>query len=43
VSQQWQQFQVGQFGAVTEHRSSERRDGTLSFMAQSVTAAARPS
>lgn len=33
VSKQWQQFWVGQGGAVTEYRESEWHDGSLSFIA----------
>lgn len=34
VTRGWQQFWVGQYGAVTEYRESEWRDGTLVFLAR---------
>ena len=39
VTKQWQQYWVGQGGAVTEYRESEWRDGSLSFVARATGAA----
>jgi hypothetical protein len=40
VAKQWQQYWVGQGGAVTEYRESEWRDGSLSLVARPSAAAA---
>jgi hypothetical protein len=42
VAKQWQQYWVGQGGAVTEYRESEWHDGSLSFIARPTGAAAQP-
>ena len=42
VTRQWQQFWVGQFGAVTEYRESEWVDGTLRYLARGVSPANKP-
>ena len=44
VTREWQQFWVGQFGAVTEYRHSEwRDDGSLMLRAETRTKAGAPS
>ena len=40
VAKQWQQYWVGQGGAVTEYRESEWHDGSLSLLARPAAAAA---
>jgi hypothetical protein len=42
VSKQWQQFWVGQGGAVTEYRESTWTDGTISFIARGSVSGAGP-
>jgi len=43
VAKQWQQYWVGQGGAVTEYRESEWRDGSLSLISRpSASASAQP-
>jgi hypothetical protein len=39
VAKQWQQYWVGQGGAVTEYRESEWHDGSLSLVARPTVAA----
>ena len=42
VSKQWQQYWVGQGGAVTEYRESAWHDGSLSYIARGSAAGAGP-
>ena len=42
VAKQWQQYWVGQGGAVTEYRESEWHDGSLSLVARPTAAPGQP-
>jgi len=42
VARQWQQYRVGQGGAVTEYRESEWHDGSLSLVARPTAASGQP-
>jgi len=42
VTKQWQQYWIGQGGAVTEYRESEWHDGSLSLVARPTAASGQP-
>jgi hypothetical protein len=42
IAKQWQQYWVGQGGAVTEYRESEWHDGSLSLVARQAAASGQP-